>query len=395
MAQQIWRRVSKATGRVSYQVKIEIGKKRNGKPKYISKTFARKKDAEVFRRKVLGERQQGLAAQPTKMTVGEYLEKWMETVARPRLRPVSYDSYEGILNLYIYPDLADRLLKGINGLTLQNHYSVLLSKNLSPRTIRYAHSIINSAFSQAVKWRLIPRNPCAEVELPRQQRKEMTALNPEETITFLEAARKDRLGTLFELAVTTGMRPGEYLGLKWDDVDFEAGTVTVQRTLVTRFGKEWYFSEPKTARSRRTIPLPKGTVVSLRKHKIRQFEERLVMGALWINHDLVFANTNGRPLDRNNLVKRNFLNILKAANIGEWEKVEGRKTKRFKPKIRLYDLRHTCATLLLAAGENPKVVSERLGHASIVMTLDTYSHVLPGMQEAAAERLDTMLYSSR
>ena len=392
MPQQIWRRVSKATGRISYQVKIEVGKKRDGKPKYITKTYAKKKEAEAFKRKVLEERQQGIVTEPTKMTVGEYLDKWLEAAARPRLRKVTFDSYKECLRLYIRPALEERRLKSINGLTLQGHYASLLERGLSPRTIRYAHSVINSAFRQAVKWRLIPRNPCKDVELPRQEHKEMQALSPEEAVAFLNAAKADRLGALFDLAVASGMRPGEYLGLKWSDVDLEVGTVTVQRTLVLGSKGEWYLSEPKTARSRRTIPLPKGTVEILRKHKTAQAEVRMKAPAEWNDHGFVFTIKRGQPVNRNNLVKRNFHRILKAADLGEWIEVDGKDKKRFVPKIRLYDLRHTCATLLLVAGENPKVVSERLGHASISMTLDTYSHVLPTMQEAAAERLESMLY---
>jgi integrase len=213
------------------------------------------------------------------------------------------------------------------------------------------------------------------VKPPRQVRKEMQALSPEEASRFLAAASKDKWSVLFALALTTGMRPEEYLGLQWKDVDLEKGTLVVQHTLIwRRKGGGWYFSEPKTSRSRRTIPLPTSVSVNLREHKRHQAEQRLRTGPKYQNNDLVFATAEGGPLMPRNLLSRHFKPILKVAGLPK--------------KVRLYDLRHSCATLLLASGENPKVVSERLGHAGIAMTLDVYSHVLPSMQQAAAEKLE-------
>lgn len=178
------------------------------------------------------------------------------------------------------------------------------------------------------------------------------------------------------------MRPEEYLALQWKDIDFSQGVVTVQRTLCwRRRGGGWYFGEPKTARSRRSIPLPFSVVRDLSEHKRRQAEERLKGGPSYKALDLVFATSEGGPLLSQNLFRRHFKPILRRAGLPE--------------SIRMYDLRHSCATLLLAANENPKVVSERLGHATITLTLDTYSHVLPSMQRAATEKLETMLFSSK
>jgi integrase len=174
------------------------------------------------------------------------------------------------------------------------------------------------------------------------------------------------------------MRPEEYLGLQWKDIDFENSTVTVRRTLLWRNGGGWYFDEPKTSRSRRTLPLPSSLVKALSEHKRRQAEIRLKVGSKYQNNDFVFATGEGIPLMRRNIIRRHFRPILKRANLSS--------------NLRLYDLRHSCATLLLSVGENPKVVSERLGHASIVLTLDTYSHVLPSMQQAATEKLENLLF---
>jgi len=174
------------------------------------------------------------------------------------------------------------------------------------------------------------------------------------------------------------MRPEEYLALKWSDLDLHAGTATVRRTLIWRKGGGWYFSEPKTSRSRRTVPLPLSLVGSLIDHRRKQSESRLKKGQDYQNYDLVFAASEGTPILLRNLVRRHFRPVITRAKLPD--------------SLRLYDLRHSCATLLLSAGENPKVVFERLGHASIVLTLDTYSHVLPSMQQAATEKLERILY---
>ena len=229
--------------------------------------------------------------------------------------------------------------------------------------------------------RMLYQNPASYVDLPRLKKTEMKALSPEEADRFLRAASENRWSTLFALAMTTGMRPGEYLALQWKDVDLKAGTVMVQRALVRRKDGGWEFAEPKTPRSRRTIPLPPSVVAALVEHKRKQAEERLAKGPEYKNQGLVFATSTGQPLDQINLSRRHFKPILKAAGLPD--------------TFRMYGLRHTCATLLLAAGENPKVVSERLGHASITLTLDTYSHVLPSMQQGAADRLESILFNRR
>lgn len=183
-------------------------------------------------------------------------------------------------------------------------------------------------------------------------------------------------GLIFEFALLSGMRLEEYLALQWSDVDLERGTAQIRRALI-RHKKGWSFEQPKTARSRRTISLPAPLLKRLVAHKRKQAEERLKLGAAWQAHDLIFCSEEGMPLSIPNLTYRYFRPILTKANL---------------PRIRLYDLRHSCATLLLIAEENPKVVSERLGHSTIVLTLDTYSHVLPMMQQKAATKLEKMLY---
>lgn len=174
------------------------------------------------------------------------------------------------------------------------------------------------------------------------------------------------------------MRPEEYLALKWSDVDLDTRTAVVARTLVRRKGGGWYFGEPKTSRSRRTVTFPESIAKALRVHRSKQAEAKLRLGASYSQENLVFATVQGSPLNIRNLTQRHFKPILLQAGLTQG--------------IRLYDLRHTCATLLLGANVHPKIVSERLGHASITLTLDTYSHVLPTMQQGASDKLERILY---
>lgn len=248
---------------------------------------------------------------------------------------------------------------------------------LSARTVRYAHAVLHTALEQAVRWRLLAHNPAKVVDLPRQVRREMQALTPAEASRFLDAAKADRWHALWVLLVTTGLRPGEALGLKWSDLD--GGTIQVQRVVVERTGKGWALEEPKTSRSRRTVSLPASTVRALHSHRAKQAEAKLAAGPEHVDRGLIFATSTGAPERQSNLFRRHFKPLLKAAGL---------------PNVRMYDLRHTAATLLLAAGENPKIVSERLGHSTITLTMDTYSHVLPEMRQQTAERLEGMLFGT-
>lgn len=363
----------------TWLVRVSLGRDpQSGKRKYHNKTIrGTKKDAQRYLNGIMRDLDLGTFVEPSSMTVNAFLDQWLGT-AKGRVRPVTYRDYEGKLQLYVRPAIGALKLSKVSPLDLQGLYASMLARGLSPRTVRYTHAVLANALDQAVKWRLLTHNPAKHVDLPRQQRKEMAALNREEATRFLEAAKGDRLGFLFSFALSSGMRPGEYLGVQWKDIDLEAGTVVVQRGLVQNKGG-WYFAEPKTSRSRRTIHLPHALLPALHQHRKQQLEERMAMGGDYNNHDLVFATSTGNPLSESNLVKRHFKPLLKRAGL---------------PDIRLYDLRHTCATLLLLKGTNPKIVSERLGHASITLTLDTYSHVLPTMQQSAAAHLDEVLFGA-
>lgn len=377
MAGQIIKRGDK-----NWMVRIFMGRDGKGKRRYLNKTLrGTKKDAATYLSKTLTEISAGTFVEDSPTTIEEYLKKWLEAAARPRLRENTYQQYEGLIDRYVKPALGDRLLVDVRPLDIQTFYSSLSARELSPRTVRFTHSVLTSAFKQAVRWRMLAHNPCESVELPRKATSEMQSLTPAEAASFLEAAASDRWYALFTLALATGLRPSEYLGLKWADIDLEQGVLNVQRSLHWRSYKvgDWYFGDTKTPRSRRRIPLPASVTRALVAHRLRQNEARLEAGADYRNLDLVFATLEGQPLIRLNVVQKHFKPILERAKL---------------PKtLRLYDLRHTCATLLLASNENPKVVSERLGHASITLTMDTYSHVLPDMQQGASDKLERLLFT--
>jgi integrase len=384
-------------GKKTWLLRVSLGRDASGKRRTFNETFhGTKKAADTRLTNILNQRDNGTFVEPSSITLSEYLDRWLEDAAKGSVRSRTHAGYTDILTRYVRPELGQHHLSRITPLDIQAIYTGLRDRKLSPRTIRYVHAVLRSALNQAVKWRLLPHNPAMFVDLPRLAKKEMHALSPEQAMQFLAAAAQDRYATLFAVALTTGMRPGEYLGLQWKDVDLERGTLTVRRTLVWHYGNggKWSFEEPKTARSSRSIPLPPSVVDALKEHKRQQGEERLKAGwedveengclvrkSAYTDNDLVFATPTGDPVDMRNLVNRHFKPILKRAGL---------------PKsVRLYDLRHSCATLLLAQGEHPKVVSERLGHASITLTLDTYSHVLPTMQQQAAERLESVLFKGR
>lgn len=368
----------------TWLVRIFLGRESDGKRKYFSKTIhGKKKDADKYLTAKLREKDLGVFVEPAAMPVKEYLTRWLEEVAKPRLKENTFDGYKWIVETYIQPALGSKRLSDLQSYQVQKLYNDLQKQGLSARTVRYTHSVLSSALKQAVKWRQIFQNPCDLCQLPKQDKTEMKYFTPDEVKLFLETAKDTKHYTLFLLTIETGLRPGEYLGLQWKDIDLEQQTLSVRRAVKIRKGGGFYFTEPKTKKSRRSIPLSDTVIASLKAHRRDQLQESFKLGSDYQKNDLVFANEIGAPLLLGNLRRRHFEQIIKAAN-----------TKAPLSRIRLYDLRHTTATLLLSAGLNPKVVSERLGHASIVLTLDTYSHVLPTMQQDATERIEKLMFGT-
>jgi integrase len=304
------------------------------------------------------------------MTLNHYLDRWLEFAARPKLRTKSFADYKALLGRSIRPTLGERMLSDVAPLDLQSIYLQMYQQKLSPRTIGYTHAVLHAALEQAVSWRLITRNPGRGVTLPKPTRGEMRVLKPDEARRFLEHALPTKYGVLFALALTTGMRPSEYLALRWSDINWRDETVSVSRTLEK--GNGWRFASTKRASSRRPVKLE--TWVARQLRQLYSFDTARP-GANSDDVQQIFKTRCGRPINSDYLA-REFKRLLRAAGL---------------PRMRLYDLRHTAATLALTAGVPAKVVSELLGHASSAFTLDVYAHVLPHMQAEAAVRVAALL----
>lgn len=370
-------------------VRIFLGRDANGKILYHNKTIVgNKKKAQAYARDAETKRDLGTFIEPSRFTLDEYLDKWLDEGAKGTVQPRTFEDYKDVLRRYIRPGIGKRKLTALSPIEIQALYNSLKERGLSGRTVQYAHAVLSHALNQAVGWRILTFNPATYTKRPEHTKKEIQFMLPEQAERFLAAAREDRHGLVLIFALATGMRPEEYLGLAWEQVDFAAGTVSVQKVFIERPQKKggWYFGPPKTANSRRTIKLAPTVLSSLIEHKRRQLEERLKAGGSYQNHDLVFATpvspfhpgTAGSPIALRNLHRRHMLPILERAKLPS--------------SLHLYCLRHTYATLSLAAGIDPKLVSQSMGHSSVAFTQDTYQHVLPSMQDAACEKLENLLF---
>jgi integrase len=355
--------------RAAYTVHTAQGMKRC----YLS--GKRREDVRDKLARALSDRAEGLVSDAGALTVGEYLDRWLRDM-KDTVRGSTYERHEQLVRLHIRPALGRIKLKNLTAAHVRWLYRERLDSGLAPATIHKLHAVLHKALNHAVSDGLIPRNAAAGLALPRISREEINPLSGEEARCFLDEVRGDRLEALYVLAISTGMRQGELLALKWDDVDLERGLLRVRRTL-TRQHSAFTFSNPKTKKSRRTIRLTEGALQALRTHLSYQLVKMERMDSLYRPSSLVFANEVGGIINPSNLRNRSFARLLKRASLP--------------PSTRFHDLRHTCATLLLSGNVNPKIVSEMLGHSSISITLDTYSHVLPTMQESAIRTLEDVL----
>jgi integrase len=322
---------------------------------------------------------QGTFITTGEQTLNDFLTHWLQDTAQPNLRPRTFIRYRQLIQLHILPVLGKVKLQKLTPQHLQKLYNQKLEEGCAPQSVKHMHRLLHKAFNDALKWNLISRNVCDLVDTPRVPKHEMKVFTSEQAQKFLEVAKGDPLEALYVVALTTGMRQGELLALKWDDIDFSHGKLQVRRTIARITDKGFTVSEPKTPKSRRSINLTPMAIESLKQHRIRQHEHRLLAGPAWDEQGWVYANALGRPIEAGNMMRRSFLPLLAKAEL---------------PKIRFHDLRHSTATLLLSMGTHPKIVQELLGHSQISMTLDTYSHVLPSLQEDAMSRLNTLLTKS-
>jgi len=289
------------------------------------------------------------------VTLSEYLDRFMDDVVEHTLKPSTIRSYRYLIEDHIKPTLGRVKLAKLNPSQIQHLYAVKLDEELSPRTVQYIHSVLRRALNQAVKWELIDRNPTNAVTAPRPKKQTPVTLSAEQVRLFLRAVEHHQYFPIYILALH-GMRKGEILGLRWENVDLESGTLSVVDTLVTIQGKQT-FGTPKSSAAKRKITLSKLAIESLGVQE---------------NEGLVFTTSVDTPISQRNLTRHFHASLIKAGL----------------PKIPFHNLRHTCATLLLQKNTHPSVVQSLLGHSSIVLTLDTYSHVMPSLHGETADKLD-------
>lgn len=365
----------------SYTIVLSLGRDpATGKKKqqWVS-VKGTKKEAEKRLAELLHQLDNGTFMKPSKTTLGEYLERWLKDYVWPNLAPRTSEGYETIVHQHLIPKLGNFSLTQLKPEHLQKYYSEMLRGGrcdslcgLSAQTIRHHHTALHKALQTAVEWELLSRNVADAVRPPHAERPEMHTWGENDITSFLEAAKNTPYYALFYTALFTGMRRSELLALRWQDIDFILSQVYVSRSLHQLRDGSFVFRSPKTAKGRRTVALPPSAILVLNEHRKKQELERAMLGIPLTDDDLVFSHLDGKPI-RPNTITRAW--TILATHTGL--KV-----------IRFHDARHTHASLMLKQGIHPKIVQERLGHSSIAITLDTYSHVSPGLQEAAAKRFD-------
>ena len=369
-------------GRRSWAIVIDVGRDPNGKRRQRWHTVqGTKRDAERELARLVHSLNTGEYVEPNKLTVAEYLQRWLVDYAKPNTSTRTHERYAEIVRVNINPVLGHHKLTALQPLHIQDFYSNALTSGrrlgpggLSAQTVLHFHRLLHGALRQAVRWQLLVRNPVEAVEPPRVKRREMRVLTEAETAQLLTAADGTRVYVPVLVGLTTGMRRGEIVALKWPDVDMQAATLTVTKS-IEQSKSGLAVKSTKTAKGRRTITLPSITVEALRRHKADQGRERFRLGPAYQDQDWVCADPDGSVLKPNSLSAA-FQLLLRNREL---------------TRIRFHDLRHTHVSQLLQQGVHPKIVAERLGHSTIVVTLDTYSHVVPGLQEQVAQQLDQVL----
>jgi integrase len=333
--------------------------------KRISKSSKIQKDVREW---LIDQRKQlkdGLYITDEHLKLGVFLDRYLQDVAFYHLRPRTYERYTGIINNHIKPEIGNIKLSALRPHHIQALYSKKLNSGLSINTVRYIHAVLHKALFQALKWGLVARNVSDLVDKPKTERKIFKTWSPYDVKLFLEAVEQHRWYPIYILAIYTGLRQGELLGIHREDVDLEKGTINVCRQISVIRGKGLMIADLKTEKSRRLVTLPASALRVLREY----------IDIVGIQSGLIFTTSTGKPISPRNLL-RHFKATIEASGL---------------PQIRFHDLRHTHASLLLAAGVHPKVVQERLGHSQISLTLDTYSHLIPSMQTEAAKQFEAIL----
>jgi integrase len=348
--------------------------------KQHTKVFRTKKEAQEFLNDTLAAIRGGVFSEPSKVTFGEYLvERWLPT-KQMGVRPSTFASYRGLVERHVIPALGHLQIQQLSPDRLDRFYADLVGQGYATKTVRNIHVLVHRALTDAVRKNLVPRNVADAADPPKLNRadqEEMKTWTPEQLREFFAGIAEHRLATAYVLAATTGMRRGEVLGVRWKDLDFGARRLHVQQTILN-VEYQIVVGRPKTRRGERKVALDDQTIALLKQHQIRQRGERRLVGAAYENNDLVFAREDGRPVHPD-YFSQTFDRTVKRLGL---------------PKIRLHDLRHTHATLGLAAGVPVKVISDRLGHATSSFTQDVYMHAIPAVEEEAAARIANLMFSA-
>ncbi|MFA5890413.1 MAG: site-specific integrase [Actinomycetota bacterium] len=349
-----------------------------GKRRRVFRTVrGTKADAERALTKLLREIDTGTDLDTERLTVAAYLDRWLPHV-QTRVRPRTFERYSGLVRGHIVPRIGGVKLSRLRAAHVQMIIDQMSAAGLAPRSVIHCHRVLGQALRQAVRWQLIATNPAAAAQAPRPSRPDLAIPTPPELVALVKAAKGGPWEMPMLAAVSTGLRRGELLGLRWRDVDLDAARIRVSSSLQRAPGKgatDLRFLDPKTPRARREIAAPPILVDALRRHRAAQAARRLLLGEAWQDLDVVFDAGDGRALDPDSFSNA-FRRIAASAGLG---------------RTRLHDVRHGYATALLVGGVHPKIASEALGHSSVAFTLDTYSHVVEGLQEKASEAIQRVL----
>jgi len=362
-------------GKNSYRIRIHLGYDAKGKRHYYTETVhGRKKDAEARLAELLVEYNHDQLVQPDQVTVAQYMDKWLQTYAKLKVRETTYARYESLIRVHVKPNFGERRLRDLRAEEIQTLYRELQSR-LSNHSIRRLHYVLHEALKYAERWKYVSQNIMKQVEPPPEPDTEMVIWTEEEVRRFLEVSQTNRHYALFHLLLHTGLRVGEALALKWQNTDLDNRTLLITHTL-RQAGRKPKLGPTKRKNSKRLIPIVKPVVQVLQQHRIKQMEHRLALGSEYRDMGFVFASEVGTPLNISNIHRRHWRPLVQKAKV---------------PYICIHNLRHTAVSLLIRAGVDITTISNILGHSNPTVTLNIYSHLLPGAKEDAMERLARLI----
>lgn len=360
----------------SWEIRYSPPADGSGQRRFLSETVrGTKAEAHAVLRERITAVETGNYVEKARETVAQFMDRWMETYAATNCTLKTQQGYRGIISRNIGPAIGNIRVQNLTSRQIQSLYAEMQERGLSATSVVAVHRLLKEALGHAVKWNVVTRNVADGTSPPRIKRKTMEMWDVPDINRFLDSAFDDHFYPVYLLAVLTGLRRSELFGLKWDAVDLSAGTLRVIRTLQRITGHSLVEGQPKTDRSRRLIDLAPAAVSLLHDVRGAQMQHHLDFGELWENTGYVFTQLNGRPVDPD-MISKQFPRLVRAHGL---------------PHLSFHGLRHAHATLALTAGVNPKIVSERLGHSSVAVTMDIYSHVMPGMQAEAALAVEQLL----